>query len=155
MTFRSISTYFCRISGGKGWDMTEKAVVYASKLGKTRKTGDFIALELKADKFNLKKQMAIDLSEYSHIIFGTGIMAGKPYKVLAEFINNNKNQLKGKKLTLFICCKHDEEKGKAQCEEVSKMLEIPHAVFFTGKIETTDEGFNTDVDEFIREMKKK
>jgi len=135
--------------------MTEKAVVYASKLGKTRKVGDYIACELKADKFDLKKQKAIDLSEYSQIIFGTGIMAGKPYSAIVEFINSNKAQLKGKKLTLFICCKHDEEKGKAQCENVSKMLEIPHAVFFTGKIETTDEGFNTDVDDFIREMKKK
>jgi Flavodoxin len=139
----------------KGWDMTDKAVVYASKLGKTRKTGDYIACELNADKFDLKKQKVIDLSEYSQIIFGTGIMAGKPYSALVEFISNNKAQLKGKKLTLFICCKHDEEKGKAQCENVSKILEIPHAVFFTGKVETTDEGFNTDVDEFIKEMKKK
>jgi Flavodoxin len=135
--------------------MTEKAIIYASKLGKTRKTGDYIACELKADKFDLKKQKMIDLSEYSHIIFGTGIMAGKPYSALAEFLENNRAQLKGKKLTLFICCKNDEEKGKTQCETVSKMLDIPHAVFFAGKVETKDEGFNANVDDFIKEMKKK
>jgi menaquinone-dependent protoporphyrinogen oxidase len=135
--------------------MTNKAVVYTSALGKTRKIAKYIAKELDADSFDLKKLSSINLSEYKHIIFGTGIHAGKPYKPLIEFLEKNKEQLKGKKTTLFLSCKFGEEKGETQVQRISEELGIKDAFFFPGRGEKNDEGINADVDNFVKEMSRR
>jgi len=135
--------------------MIDKAVVYASSLGKTRKTATYIAKSLKAEAFDLKKQTVIDLSEYKQIIFGTGIHAGRPYGPLVKFLEENKKQLAGKKVSLFICCKLSDENGKKQAEKISSQLDIPDVYFFPGGGEKNDEGFVKVVDEFIVRMSKR
>ncbi|MDR0509380.1 MAG: flavodoxin domain-containing protein [Candidatus Methanoplasma sp.] len=133
--------------------MTKKAILYSSGLGKTRKIAAYAAKELKADIFDLKKQTVIDLSEYSHIIFGTGIHAGKPYGALVRFIKDNKDQLTSKKKSLFLSCMLKDEKGEAQLKAVSNELRISDAYFFHGKGEKNDEGMEIAVDDFIKEMR--
>ncbi|MDR2698707.1 MAG: flavodoxin domain-containing protein [Candidatus Methanoplasma sp.] len=135
--------------------MTNKAIVYSSTLGKTRKIAKYVAKELKADSFDLKKQTVINLSEYTHIIFGTGIHGGKPYGAIVRFLNENKDQLTGKKITLFVSCKFDGEKGEAQIKKVSGELGISNAFFFPGKGEKNNEGMSASVDAFIKEMSRK
>ena len=135
--------------------MSSKAIIYSSKLGKTRKISEYTAKELKADIFDLKKQTAIDLSKYDHIIFGTGIHAGKPYAPLVEFLENNSVQLAKKKTSLFLSCMYDDLKGTKQVERVSGELKIRDAFFFHGKGEKNDAGMEKSVDEFIGEMKKR
>jgi len=135
--------------------MTKKAIIYSSKLGKTRKISEYIAKELNADLFDLKKQTVIDMSKYDHIIFGTGIHAGKPYKPLVEFLAKNEEQLLKKKTTLFLSCMYDDMKGTKQLEKVSGELKIRDAFFFHGKTEKSEEGIEKSVDEFINEMLKR
>lgn len=135
--------------------MTNKAIVYSSGLGKTRKIADYVAKGLKADVFDLKKQTTINLSEYNHIIFGTGIHGGKPYGPLVKFLADNKGQLAGKKKTLFLSCMHTDEKGEAQLKKVSGELGIDDAFFFPGKGEKNEEGMDKAVDRFIDEMRKR
>ncbi len=129
------------------------AVIYASKLGKTRKVGNYIAKSINADMFDLKKQTMINMSAYNRIIFGTGIHAGKPYKSLVTFLEVNKAELAKKKTSLFICCMYNDEKGQAQCERVSGELGIAEAVFFDGKSEKNEEGFEIAVDDFIAKLR--
>ncbi|MCL2032516.1 MAG: flavodoxin domain-containing protein [Methanomassiliicoccaceae archaeon] len=135
--------------------MTNKAVVYSSKLGKTKKIAAYIAKELNADLFDLKKQTAINLSEYNHIIFGTGIHAGKPYRPLVEFLEKNKEQFTGKKRSLFLSCMYGDKKGEEQLKRVSAQLGISDASFFVGKDEKNEEGFGASVDAFIKEMSRR
>ncbi|MCL2148509.1 MAG: flavodoxin domain-containing protein [Methanomassiliicoccaceae archaeon] len=135
--------------------MTSKAVVYASSLGKTRKIAAYIAKGLGADLFDLKKQTVIDLSAYGHVIFGTGIHAGKPYRPLVDFMENNKDQLAGKKKSLFISCMFGEEKGEEQMRKVSASLGVADAIFFNGKKDKGEEGFGASVDAFIKEMSRR
>lgn len=135
--------------------MTSKAIVYSSKLGKTRKTAKYVAQELKADSFDLKKQTVINLSEYDHVIFATGIRAGKPYRSLVDFLANNKDQISKKKTSLFVCCKFDAEKGEAQIKKVSEELGIDDAFFFAGRGEKNEQGIESEVDDFIREMSRR
>lgn len=132
--------------------MTTTAIVYASKLGNTRKTAKHAAVALNADTFDLSKQTAIDLSEYKHVIFGTGINAGKPYRSLVDFLADNSDQLAGKKKSLFICCMYAADKGKVQCTKVSEELGIPDAFFFAGKGDKDNNGIRKGVEEFIKEM---
>lgn len=135
--------------------MTNRAVVFSSALGKTRKIAKYVASGLNADMFDLKKQTVIDLSGYDHIIFGTGIHAGKPYGTLVEFLKNNKDQLSKKKKTLFISCMYNDEKGEAQMKRVSEELDIQDAFFFHGKGERNEEGMEKPIDDFVNEMKKR
>jgi menaquinone-dependent protoporphyrinogen oxidase len=135
--------------------MTTKAIVFSSSLGKTRKVAKYVADGLGADVFDLKKQTVINLSEYNHVIFGTGIHAGKPYRPLVEFLEKNNDQLKGKKKSLFISCKFDDEKGETQTKKVSDGLGISDAFFFPGSGEKNEEGLNASLDDFIREMKER
>jgi menaquinone-dependent protoporphyrinogen oxidase len=133
--------------------MTDIAIIYASKFGRTRKVSKYIAAELGADSFDLKKQTVINMSEYKHIVFGTGIHAGKPFKSVVEFIETNKDELSKKRQSLFICCKFDGEKGSEQCKRVSDELKITNAAFFPGKEEKSEEGFGKTVDDFIRRLR--
>jgi len=135
--------------------MTNKAIIFSSGLGKTRKIATYVAKGLNADVFDLKKQKTINLSEYKHVIFGTGIHAGKPYGALVEFLNNNKDQLSGKKKSLFLSCMYNDEKGEAQLKKVSGELDISDAFFFSGKGEKNDEKMEKSVDDFIEEMRKR
>ncbi len=135
--------------------MTNKAIIYSSTTGKTRKIAEYTARELKADVFDLKKQTVINLSEYSHIIFGTGIHAGKPYKAIVTFLENNEDQLSNKKKSLFLSCMYKEQKGEDQLAKVSGDLGINDAFFFAGKGEKNDEGLDISVDDFIKEMRRR
>ncbi len=131
-----------------------KAVIYATGMTKnTKKLAEYIAKSIGAEIFNLKEITKIDVSGFDEIIFGTGIHAGKPYKPVKEFIENNKESLAGKKLFLFISCMYNDEKGDRQCETVSNDFGISDAVYFNKKAEEMNEaGFPAAVDEFIKRL---
>ncbi|MDO5861243.1 MAG: flavodoxin domain-containing protein [Thermoplasmata archaeon] len=131
-----------------------KAIIYATGITKnTKAVADYMAKQLGADVFNLKDLSKLDISGYDTIIFGTGIHAGKPYKPVVEFIENNKEALAGKKQYLFIECMYNKEKGDAQCAKVAEQLGISDAVYFNKKAEEMNEaGFPKAVDEFIARL---
>ncbi len=131
-----------------------KVVIYATGMTKnTKKLAEYIARGSGADIFNLKEMTRIDLSGYDTVIFGTGIHAGKPYKQVVEFIENNQDALVGKRLHLFISCMYNDEKGDNQCQAVSEALGINDAVYFNKKAEEMNEaGFPVAVDEYIANL---
>ena len=131
-----------------------KAVIYATGITKnTKKLAEYIAKSTGAEIFNLKEITKIDVSGFDEIIFGTGIHAGKPYKPVREFIDNNKEALAGKKLFLFSSCRYNDEKGDKQCETVSNEFGISDAVYFNKKAEEMNEpGFHAAVAAFITSL---
>ena len=131
-----------------------KAVIYATGMTKnTKKMATYIAGKIGADIFNLKEITKIDISGYDEIVFGTGVHAGKPYKQVKEFIEENKEALAGKKLFLFISCMYNDEKGDKQCETISNDFGISNAVYFNKKAdEMNDAGFPAAVDNFISKL---
>lgn len=134
--------------------MGNTAIIYATGMTKnTKKVAEYIASKIGADKFNLKDLMRIDISGYDRIIFGTGIHAGKPYKQVKEFIENNKDALAGKQVKLFISCMYNGEKGDNQCKAISEELGIPDAVYFNKKSEEMNEaGFPKAIDDYIAKL---
>ena len=130
------------------------AVIYATGMTKnTKKLATYIAGKIGADIFNLKEITKIDISGYDEIVFGTGVHAGKPYKQVKEFIEENKEALAGKKLFLFISCMYNDEKGDKQCETISNDFGISNAVYFNKKAdEMNDAGFPAAVDDFISKL---
>ncbi len=135
--------------------MSNVAILYASGFTKnTEKVARYMASKVDADVFDLKGISIVDLKEYKTIVFGTGIHAGKPYKPVVSFIQNNRAQFEGKDVKLFICCMYNDDKGKNQCSRVSKELGIPDAAFFNKKEDSmNDEGLPSSVDAFISRIR--
>ncbi len=134
--------------------MGRTAVIYATGMTKnTKKAAEYIAKKLGADIFNLKEITIINVSEYDTIVFGTGIHAGKPYKPLVDYLEKNRDSLAQKKLSLFIECMYNGEKGDKQCEAVAQQLGIQRAVYFNKKADEMNEaGFPKAIDDFIAEL---
>ena len=130
------------------------AIIYATGMTKhTKAVADYMARELKADVFNLKQITRINLTDFDTVIFGTGVHAGKPYKPLVEFLDSNREALKGKRIFLFIECMYNEEKGDAQRDRIAEELGINNAVYFNSKgCEMNEAGVPVAVDEFIAKI---
>ncbi len=131
-----------------------KAIIYATGMTKhTKQVADYMAGKLKADVFNLKQITKINLADFDTVVFGTGVHAGKPYKAVKEFIENNRDALAGKKVYLFIECMYNGEKGDAQRDKIAEELGIPDAVYFNTKgCEMNEAGFPVAVDEFVSRL---
>ena len=80
-------------------------IVYASKYGCTEKCAKLIAGEIKGEVglINLKQVKAINLSNYNKVIVGGSIYIGKIQKDVTEDCTKNLEELKQKKIGLFIC----------------------------------------------------
>ena len=132
--------------------MSDTAVIFASKFGCTRYAAQYIAERIDADIFDLKKQSIIDLSHFDRVLIGTGIYAGKPNKAVIAFIKQNKGQLDGRRVGLFICCAKSDESGDEQCRFISAMLGIENAVFFAGQKKKIKKRESLEVDEYITKL---
>lgn len=132
--------------------MSETVVIFASKFGCTKNVAQYIAERIDADIFDLKTQFIIDLSHFKRVLIGTGIYAGQPNKAVVEFIKENDGQLHGRRVGLFICCSKNDESGNEQCKEVSAMLEMDNAVFFSGQRKNVKRGNSPEIDEYIAKL---
>lgn len=133
--------------------MSGTVVIFASKFGCTKNVAQYIAEETDADIFDLKTQSIIDLSRFDRVLIGTGIYAGQPNKAVVAFIKQNRGQLDGRRVGLFICCAKNDESGEEQCKTVSTMLEIENAVFFAGQRKNAKKRDSLVIDEYIAKLK--
>lgn len=132
--------------------MSDTVVIFISKFGCTKNAAQYIAEKIDADIFNLKTQSVIDLSRFKRVLFGTGVYAGKPNKAVVEFVEQNKGQLDGRRVGLFMCCSKDDESGDEQCKNISAMLGIEGAVFFANQRRNIKNGESPKVDEYIEKL---
>jgi menaquinone-dependent protoporphyrinogen oxidase len=94
-------------------------IVYASKHGATRTYAEKLA-ELLPDQVtvvDLKQNPGVDLTPYEQIIIGSAIYTGMAQKEVRTFCAKNLEQLKRKRLGLFICCLFDGQQGEQELEQ--------------------------------------
>ena len=102
------------------------AVIYASKTGTTKKVAEYIAGKIGAKAISIKENP--DLASYDRIIIGTGVYAGKPSKVMRNYVEANKDKLAN--ASLFVTCLYNDEKGAKQLEAIAESFGIADAIFF-------------------------
>ena len=95
--------------------MANVLVMYFSKYGSTKKYAEWIAAELKGDIYDIKDIRKPILENYSTIILGSALYAGK-IKGINTIINNHE-MLKNKKLVLFTC-------GLGDCKKIETVNNI-------------------------------
>lgn len=93
------------------------AVLYGSKYGFTKEIATTLrnALGDHAAIYNLMEETPM-LEDYEGLVIGTAVYMGKGRKEVREFIHQNKEALKHKKIWLFL--------SGANGEELNKQLEI-------------------------------
>ncbi len=80
-------------------------IAYATKYGCTEKCAKRIAEELgsDADLLDLGKSSSVSLADYETVIIGGSVYIGKVQKEVSEFCRKHMEELKSKRLGLFIC----------------------------------------------------
>jgi menaquinone-dependent protoporphyrinogen oxidase len=121
-------------------------IVYASKLGSTRKVAEYIAGKIGSAAIDLKSDPNPDVSKFDKVIIGSGVYAGKPSKRVNTFIKGA--DLGGKDVRMFVCCMFNDEKGDRQLKQISDMTGFP-AVYFSGKDRDVP---SSAADSFVKEI---
>jgi menaquinone-dependent protoporphyrinogen oxidase len=80
-------------------------IIYATKHGSAESCSKLLKSKLtgEVEVINIKTDKVPDVHSFDKIIIGGSIYAGKIQKEITSFCSNNLNDLKNKKLGLFIC----------------------------------------------------
>jgi menaquinone-dependent protoporphyrinogen oxidase len=80
-------------------------IIYATKYGCTEKAVKLLQSKISEEIkiVNVEKEKAPDLSLYDTVILGGPIYVGKMHSVLSNYMQQNREVLKRKRLALFIC----------------------------------------------------
>ncbi len=105
-------------------------IAYATKNGSTEKCAKILSQKLAAnvDLCNLKNDKNYDLSKYDKVIIGSSIYIGQIRKETKKFCENNLDDLKSKKLGVFICCMGEGEEALGQIENAFPKELLENAV---------------------------
>lgn len=114
-------------------------IVYRSKHGCVEKCSKELKDRLSGEvvDVDIKKEKLPDLSLFDNIIIGGSIYAGRIEKEVTEFWLKNINELRKKKIGLFICGMKDEESGKTQLNDAFPEELLSKAVakgYFGGEV---------------------
>jgi menaquinone-dependent protoporphyrinogen oxidase len=85
-------------------------IIYATKHGTAEKCTKLLKEKLLGEvvTVNIKKEAVPDIALFSSVIIGSSIYVGAAQKEIREFCSKNLDQLKKKKIGLFICCMNKE-----------------------------------------------
>lgn len=94
-------------------------IVYATKYGSTKTCAEKIKNQLKndVDLVDIKKQKNPEINDYTTIIIGGSMYAGRIQKQIKKFCTANINNLLQKKIGLYICCMYEGNQAEQQFKE--------------------------------------
>ncbi len=80
-------------------------IIYSTMYGCTEKCANLIKEKLNGETriINAKSKNKPKLDDFDNVILGSSIKIGKIGKSLSKYIEKNKEELKSKKLGLFLC----------------------------------------------------
>lgn len=106
-------------------------IIYGTKKGTTETCVNKLKTYMKCDTdiINIDDNKEVSLEKYDTVIIGSPVYAGMFIKGIKEFIENNKFELKKKKLGLFMCCMSNDEIVEKQFKE-----NIPEEILEIAKI---------------------
>jgi len=104
-------------------------LVYTSRHGCAEKCANKISDLMDADiqVVNIKESSKFKLSDFDTIILGGSIHAGQVQKKVKKYCHEHLNELKSKRLGLFLCCMEEGEKAEQQFNNAFPDELIQHA----------------------------
>lgn len=86
-------------------------IVYGSKHGTAEKCSKILKEKIKGEvvTVNIKNESVPDITSFDNVIIGGSIYAGQIQKEIKTFCSEKLNQLKDKRIGLFICGMNDKD----------------------------------------------
>lgn len=140
-------------------------IVYASFMGSTQETAEFMEKELKALKHNVKvisaSAAAEDLSKYDLLILGSAIHGGAPHPDMTKYVADNYTALTKAKAAVFIQCatitsakEYTREKAKRYPQKVAIGFTPVSTAVFGGVVTEPKNGFEKFMGKLILGLEK-
>jgi menaquinone-dependent protoporphyrinogen oxidase len=128
-------------------------VAFGTRYGSTEKVATEIAAALSSngvdtEVLDLRSRKKETVSSYQLIVIGSGIMAGQWSKEAQQFLDENRDTLKGKKVALFACCGDVEFKKERAGEWKRKYVTDVGAKYGIDPISTALFGGILDFDKY-------
>lgn len=94
-------------------------IIYSTRHGCTEECATKLEEQLNNDieLINIKKQKLDHLDKYETIIIGGSIHAGHIQKQIKKFCQENLDELKKKKIGLFLCCMEEGKTAQKQFQD--------------------------------------
>ena len=92
------------------------AIIYASSRGTTEKAAEMLKGKIDGEVtlINAKKVKELNLANYDSVILGSSIHAGMVQGKIKKLLELHQEELKTKRIGLFICCMNEGEKALQQ-----------------------------------------
>lgn len=100
--------------------MLKTLIIYESEYGTTEKIAKYLSLILGPAKYCTTTEFKEDYKDFDLIVIGSPVYSGKFLPKITEFIQENLDWLKNKKVTLFCTCLSVEDGN----ENLTKMEEL-------------------------------
>lgn len=93
-------------------------IVYSTKYGCAKECGEKLRQELgEGDLFNVDNSLSPNMEKYDRVIVGGSVYMGMLNKKLKHFCNSHEQELKNKRLGLFIVCSATGEMANKQLKD--------------------------------------
>lgn len=104
-------------------------IIYSSKYGSTKDCAELLKNKLDgtADILNIQEKKKVNLDNYDTIILGSSIYVGSVSKKLKEYCNQNLDELREKRVGIFINCGFEREKEQYFAQNFPQSL-LTHAL---------------------------
>ena len=120
-------------------------IIYGSNHGCAKKCAELLKENLKGevDIVDIRKDITLDLNNYDKVVIGGSIYMGKIQKEIEEVCESYCDNLKEKKLGLFICCMNEENVEKQIKDNFPEKLILSAKVqgYFGGAFNFKDMNF--------------
>ncbi|CUO23470.1 flavodoxin domain-containing protein [Clostridium sp. NSJ-49] len=120
-------------------------IIYGSNHGCAKKCAELLEENLKGevDIVDIRKDITLDLNNYDKVVIGGSIYMGKIQKEIEEVCESYCDNLKEKKLGLFICCMNEENVEKQIKDNFPEKLILSAKVqgYFGGAFNFKDMNF--------------
>ena len=105
-------------------------IIYSTKHNFTKKCAELLSEKLQGqvELFNLRQGNEVNLKAYDKVILGGSIYMGQIQKQVSQYCLENLNELKEKKLGLFICCMQKDDSAVKQLNEAFPQELVTKAV---------------------------
>jgi menaquinone-dependent protoporphyrinogen oxidase len=101
-------------------------VAYATAAGSTGEVAEAVGKALREEGATVdvrRAREAIDVSDYSAVILGTGVRAGRTYAEAATFLTAHRSELTEMPMACFVVCLTMKEHTDESCREAGSYLD--------------------------------
>lgn len=126
-------------------------IIYASTAGNTKAAAEYIASKTGGRAIPVSAVEESDIDWADTVVFGSRIHAGGVSKEILRCMEDNKDLLSGKSVSMYVCCMFNGEKGDNQCKTIGDKVGM-ECTYFTSMKKKLKNNDTLELDAFIAKL---